>query len=248
MDNLQKRKQNSVVEERALENEPLITPEFIEVTERRTDREEGFKLGNLLREKGLSSFEAARVASYIYNLGLSMDDLLGESMILEAGANDGHFKNGLKKLGSEATVVTLDMNPGEGIDHVARIESMPFLEDGKFDLVIASWAIPNDITPDLPLDFMAQEIEELYRVTKKGGRMLFVPIYIFNYIKEGKDKAEKVSKGNRNNVMDLLSMFRDKNIDLRVEIFRQFENLYSEYSLNHKDYDANYSELLIVHK
>lgn len=229
-------------------DELLRTMSYIKFSEIRTNRKDGFKACEKLERRGIPHNESLAVSNYMHELALTENDIMSDITILNAGAGNGDLKPGLKSLGSKARVINVDINSNPQIDIATQIENMSMVPDESIDMVVANWAIPNNYYPDTEPDIVAKEIQELYRVTKKGGTICFVPIKINNYTSSGRDSSGGTAKANNDNVILLLQRLHQENPNTKFKIVRRYENFYAKGSLDYEEHNSDYTDLLIISK
>ena len=68
--------------------------------------------------------------------------------------------------------VSVDIEPGQGVDHVADAHDLLRFDDGSFEVVLATAVLEHLHTPQ-------QAINEMYRVLKPGGSVILTTRFIF---------------------------------------------------------------------
>ncbi len=139
--------------------------------------------------------DSGQAVKYTYSLNMTPEDYRGKK-VLDAGSGLGRFKRALKSMGVEADVTNFDDGEtyGRGEDYVVdvqgKVEHMPFA-DNTFDVSVVSWVFPNQFLDEtVDTNFMAEQLRELVRVTKKGGGIIrYTPVRMFQVLQGPEQQA-----------------------------------------------------------
>ena len=129
--------------------------------------------------------DATSAVIYTYGLDMKQEDYRNMK-VLDAGSGLGGFKRSLKSMGIKADVTNYDDgvmfggSPYYLVDVQGKVENMPFADD-TFDVTVLNWVFPDGfLDGTLNTNFMAAQLRELVRVTKKsGGIIRYSPIRMF---------------------------------------------------------------------
>lgn len=138
---------------------------------------------------------SAFAVAYIYALNMTPEDYRNKK-ILDAGSGLGRFKGALQAMGIDADVTNFDdgeMYSTSGdyqVDVQGKVENMPF-PDNTFDVAVLNWVFPNGFLDDsTDTSFMARQLRELVRVTKKGGGVIrYTPFRAYHKLFGEKQQA-----------------------------------------------------------
>lgn len=226
-------------------NGELPLPDFVQFIESDTNRDDLEPLVQDYMRIGMSRMPANAIARYTYYMHTPVELYTQIQSVLDVGAGEGYFKQGLAVLNPSTQVVTVDREASLHPDIIAEATDMSEIPDNSFDVVVSNYSIPNNLDDDTPDDLMAKEIEEMYRVVKVSGVVIFKPIQI--YYDKNKSSPKRVEIENFNNVIKLIERLHKENPHAKFTIVRQYEKLMDRVWDMNGHYD-DFIEHLIIEK